>query len=47
MKTVSAEKIVGEYTETVEEVKLAKITLSKYKNKHTLALACCTLFYFQ
>ena len=42
MKTVSAEKIVEECTETVEEVKLAKITLSKYKNKHTFS--SCMLY---
>ena len=36
------DKLVEECTETVEEVKLAKITLSENKNKHRCSF--CTLY---
>ena len=47
MKIVSAEKkivdqLVEACTETVEEVKIAKISLSEDKNKHKCSL--CTLY---
>ena len=38
------EKLVEEYTETVEEVKIAE---NENENKHKSVLAHCTLCYFQ
>ena len=37
------DKLVEECTETVEEVKLAKITLAKMKISINAVLVCCTL----
>ena len=36
------DKLVDECTEAVEEVKVAKITLAEYKNKHKCST--CTLY---
>ena len=43
----SVEKLVEECTETNNEVKLAKITLSEKKISTNAVLAHCTLCYFQ
>ena len=40
------DKLVGECTETVEEVKLAKITLSENENSIIVVLAQFILYYF-
>ena len=43
MKIINAEKkLVDEYTETVEEVKLAKITLAKNENSYKCNF--CTVY---
>ena len=41
------DKLVEECTETVEEVKIAKISLSEDKNKQNVVHAHCTLCCFQ
>ena len=42
-----ADKLVEECTETVEEVKLAKVTSAEHEISINTVLARCTLFYFQ
>ena len=42
MKIVSAEKIIDEWDETVEEVKLAKITLTE--NENSYKCSSCTVY---
>ena len=51
MSIVNAEKkiidkLVDECTETIEEVKLARITLAENENSHKLVLVQCILCYF-
>ena len=41
------DKLVDECTETFEEVKLAKLTLSEDKNKHKFSSCMLHIFYFQ
>ena len=41
------DKLVDECTETFEEVKLAKLTLSEDKNKHKFSSCMLNIFYFQ
>ena len=41
------DKLVEECTETVEEVKLAKLTLSEDKNKHKCSSCMLHIFHFQ
>ena len=42
-----ADKLVEECNETVDEVKLTKITLAENENKYKYILAYCTLYCFQ
>ena len=44
MQKILVDKLIAECTETIEEVKLAKITLPKMKMKINIVLAQCIVY---